>query len=63
MNLKITTILGATALTALGACTDPAATGLGNMNKAQQGALAGAAIGAVLGEPATATRTVRARTP
>ncbi|SNT71825.1 OmpA family protein [Paracoccus seriniphilus] len=49
MNLKITTILGATALTALGACTDPAATGLGNMNKAQQGALAGAAIGAVLG--------------
>lgn len=50
MNLKITTILGVSALTALGACTDPnATTGFGNMNRTQQGALAGAALGAVLG--------------
>lgn len=53
MNLRITTILAASGLIALGACTDPSmtggtGTGLGGMSRTQQGALAGAAVGAVL---------------
>lgn len=52
MNLRITTILAASGLMALGACTDPSMMGAGtgtNMSRTQQGALAGAAVGAVLG--------------
>lgn len=54
MNLRMTTLIAASGLIALGACTDPSmtggtGTGLGGMSKTQQGALAGAAVGAVLG--------------
>lgn len=57
MKIRVTTILAASGLIALGACTDPslnggtsgAGTGPGGLSRTQQGALAGAAIGAVLG--------------
>lgn len=51
MNLRMTTILAASGLIALGACTDPMATGAapGEVSRTQQGALAGAAIGALYG--------------
>ena len=55
MKIRVTTILAASGLIALGACTDPslnggtsgAGTGPGGLSRTQQGALAGAAIGAV----------------
>ena len=55
MSLRITTIVAASGLIALGACTDPAMTGTGaggtgpGTNRTQQGALAGAAVGALYG--------------
>lgn len=52
MNLRLTTILAASGLVALGACapTDgTGTTGTTGMSRTQQGALAGAAVGAVLG--------------
>lgn len=48
MILRTTTILAASGLFVLGACTDPSMTGTG-MSRTQQGALAGAAIGAIAG--------------
>lgn len=52
MTLRVTTILAASGLIALGACapTDGTGTGagLGGMSRTQQGALAGAALGAVV---------------
>ena len=57
MKIRVTTILAASGLIALGACTDPslnggtsgAGTGPGGLSRTQQGALAGAAIGGVIG--------------
>lgn len=52
MNLRMTTVLAASGLIALGACTDPSMTGTGTgtgLSRTQQGAIAGATIGAVLG--------------
>lgn len=49
MNLRVTTILAATGLVALGACAPTDGTGTTGMSRTQQGALAGAAVGAVLG--------------
>lgn len=50
MNLRLTTILAASGLVALGACTQTATGTAGPVgNRTQQGALAGAAIGAIYG--------------
>lgn len=52
MNFRVPTILAASGLMVLGACTDPSMTGTGTgtgMSKTQQGALAGAALGALYG--------------
>lgn len=53
MKLRITTLIATTSLIALGACaTDPYATGTTGttgMSRTQQGALAGAAVGALYG--------------
>ena len=49
MNLRVTTILAAACLTALGACAPTDGTGTTGLSRTQQGALAGAAVGAVLG--------------
>lgn len=50
MNLRLTTILAASGLVALGACTQTATGTAGPAgNRTQQGALAGAAIGAIYG--------------
>lgn len=55
MNFRVPTILAASGLMVLGACTDPSMTGTGatgtgtGMSKTQQGALAGAALGALYG--------------
>ncbi|WP_304615396.1 OmpA family protein [Paracoccus sp. (in: a-proteobacteria)] len=47
MKLRATTIIAASGLLVLTACADPAMNG-GGMSRTQQGALAGAAVGAVL---------------
>ena len=49
MNLRLTTLLAASGLVALGACAPTDGTGTTGMSRTQQGALAGAAVGAVLG--------------
>ncbi|GGF68994.1 membrane protein [Paracoccus acridae] len=51
MNLRVTSLLAAGGLVALGACApmDGTGTGTSGMSRTQQGALAGAAVGAVLG--------------
>ncbi|MBU3031280.1 OmpA family protein [Paracoccus marinaquae] len=52
MKLRTTTVIAASGLIALGACTDPSMTGTGTgtgLSRTQQGAMAGAALGAVLG--------------
>lgn len=52
MSLRITTIVAATGLIALGACAPGNGTGTGTgagLNRTQQGALAGAAVGALYG--------------
>ncbi|MDB6181490.1 OmpA family protein [Paracoccus fistulariae] len=52
MNFRVPTLLAASGLMALGACTDPSMTGTGTgtgMSRTQQGALAGAALGALYG--------------
>lgn len=49
MNTRVTTILAASGLVALGACAPTDGTGTTGMSRTQQGALAGAAVGAVLG--------------
>lgn len=51
MNLRVTSMIAASGLIALGACAAPNTTGTttAGMSRTQQGALAGAAVGAVLG--------------
>lgn len=50
MNMRVSLLIGAAGLIGLGACTNPDGTMMGsNMSKTQQGALIGAAAGALYG--------------
>lgn len=49
MTLRVTALIAASGLVALGACAPTDGTGTTGMSRTQQGAIAGAAVGAVLG--------------
>lgn len=49
MTLRVTALIAASGLVALGACAPTDGTGTAGISRTQQGAIAGAAVGAVLG--------------